>query len=185
MYKFMITNLFKFFLISFFAVGLSSVYVSDHGDFKLMFPVDYTIKKDTATVSIGAIPITEVFCTESSDLSTGNDNRNIFYLSVMEYPDLTFPKDSIDLMDFVIDQSIDQSLLALEGTLDYSSEIESENYYGKIVRISSNKNEEEITRAKFIIYKDYFIAIQVKTLKSNKNFRKSEDFLNSFKVINQ
>ena len=162
----------------------SSVYYSADGDFKMIFPYDYTIERDTAHVAIGSIPVTKVFCRPMTGDTLIRSNGLLYFTSVMEYPEFTFHPDSIDLMEYIIDQSLEQQVSAMNGVLDYESNLDEREYYGKIVRISSKDDPILITKAKYIIYKDYFIVIQVKTNRNDRHFRKAEDFLNSFKVIN-
>lgn len=180
----MIANLFKILFIGITLCSYTTVYYSDRGDFKMIFPYDYSIEIDTADVAIGIIPVTKVFCKEPAKDSLIQKNNSLYFMSIMEYPELTFPKDSLSLMEFIVDHSIEQQLLSLNGVLDYESDLGSKDYFGKIVRISSKEDPLAITKAKYIIYQDYFIVLQVKTIRNDPYFRKTEDFLNSFKVIN-
>lgn len=178
------TNLFKILIIASAMYSFSAVYYSVERDFKMIFPYDYTIERDTAHVEIGSIPVTKAFCRTITNDTLQDSNGSLYFMSVMEYPEFTFPPDSTDLMDFIIDQSIEQQLAAMNGILDYESDLDQESYYGKIIRISEVDDPILITKAKYIIYKDYFIVLQVKTNRNDRHFRKAEEFLNSFKVIN-
>lgn len=181
----MITNLFKILVINVFVWNAANVFENQERDFRVVFPLEYGVQKDTIAVEVGEVYITNVF-SSSSDSSMEDDGdkvRDSYSLTYMKYPEGILSKDSTGLINDLIELSLEQRLKAINGKVDYAADLENEEYQGKQVRLSGIDNPELLLRAKFIVYNNYFIALQTISNKKSEDSSDIQNFQNSFRVI--
>ena len=110
----------------------------------------------------------------------GEDDPNYLYLiNMVKYPEGTFPKDSIDLVEEFLNNAIETSVAKVKGELIYSSSIK--NGLGKLFRIKYNEGG-AIIKGKSFINKDVFISLQVFTIERKSLNDEMDVFLDSFRM---
>ena len=110
----------------------------------------------------------------------GEDDANYLYLiNLVQYPEGTFPKDSVDLVDEYLNSAILTSTEKVNGELVYSAELDYDT--GKLFRIKYNDGN-AVVKGKAFIKSDVFISLQVFTVKGQSLNREMDYFLDSFKV---
>lgn len=154
----------------------------DHG-FEISFHRDFQVKHDSLSLDVGRIPVCQVYHSCKNGSQCGHDNFNALYsLVYMDYPSQSFESDSLDLINVLIQETLETRISEMKGKLDYSSTIENDRYKGILFRISSDSLN-QICKGKFIVYNDRFIALQALTNLENRTNPDITTFLDSFKVI--
>lgn len=112
----------------------------------------------------------------------GEDDPNYLYMvSYVDYPQGTFHKDSLDLIDDFLNESVDALIENLNGELIYSAPSDYGHYPGIIIRASYNENT-LVLRARMLLVDDRFYALQVYTTKEKSLNDDAARFLNSFRI---
>ncbi|MEM9546911.1 MAG: hypothetical protein AAGA77_13105 [Bacteroidota bacterium] len=107
------------------------------------------------------------------------DPNYLYLINLVQYPEGTFPVDSIDLIDEYLENAILSSIEKVNGELSYSSNLERNN--GKLFRVKYN-NGQAVLKAKSFITKDVFISLQVFTVQSKSLNDEMDYFLDSFRI---
>lgn len=107
------------------------------------------------------------------------DANYLYLINMVQYPEWTFPSDSIDLINDYLANAIESSVENVQGELIYSSPIE--RTFGKLFRIKYNGGD-AIIKGKVYIRKDVFVSIQVFTVKSKSLNDEMDIFLDSFRM---
>lgn len=107
------------------------------------------------------------------------DPNYLYLINMVQYPDGTFPSDSIDLIKSYLTNSIESSIDKVEGELIYSSEIE--QGAGQLFRIKYN-NGDAIIKGKSLLIKDVFVSLQVFTIEQRSLNDEMDVFLDSFRI---
>ncbi len=159
-----------------------NVYRPDDNSFSVKLPGKYETSTDTISTDIGDIAVTLVHHRCRIDNYCFHDDPHSDYALVhMDYPLGTFPKDSTELIDLFIEESIENRRLELgkETIIDYKADLDREDYNGMMVRFS-NPSTKALCKGKFIVYDDRLIVLQV--VSSSKQIQRQEvgQFLDSF-----
>jgi hypothetical protein len=115
------------------------------------------------------------------DRSEEKEPNFLYLVNVADYPEGTFPPDSIQLIEDFLEASVESLVLNLGGNLDYtvSHSLLSD---ALLLRISQ-EDKNTIIKAVVLLSKDRFFTLQVFT---HKQYSLNEDvdrFLNSFALL--
>jgi len=106
----------------------------------------------------------------------------LYVINIIDYPEETFPDDSLVLIADFLDQSLLSINDGVGGTLVYDSPInDKKNGVGRIFRIKYNEDY-AILKGKLFLKGDKFISLQVFTTKEKSLNSEMDKFLNSFKL---
>jgi len=107
------------------------------------------------------------------------DDPNYLYLiNFVQYPEETFPADSVDLIEEYLQNAALSSAEKVNGELVYATE--TDRYKGKLFRIRYNDGN-AVAKCKSYIKNDVFINLQVFTIKNRSLNNEMDQFLDSFK----
>lgn len=107
------------------------------------------------------------------------DANYLYLINLVQYPEGTFPADSIDLIEEYLQNAALTSAEKVNGDLVYATELD-ENL-SKLFRIKYNDGD-AVIKGKSYIRDDVFINLQVFTVKSKSLNNEMDYFLDSFKV---
>jgi hypothetical protein len=167
-----------------FAFQSSSIFVNESNQFKVVFPYDYATVSDTIATDLGQIAVTNVFSREERDSDLAVEDQTLYVMTFFKYPEGTLEGFEEDLVTELINDGIEQRKVEFNGKVDYMDVLEEEHYNGKIIRMTAIDDPLKFAKAKYIVFKDYFIVIQSSGLKGRHNQKRIENFQNSFKVLN-
>jgi hypothetical protein len=104
----------------------------------------------------------------------------VFYVvNYCDYPKGTFPADSTDLINEFLDETVNESVKAVGGTLTYQSDIQILMNKGKVWRVQYN-GDRALIKSKCFLVGDRFYLVQT-MMKKEKSMNPSADkFLDSF-----
>ena len=145
--------------------------------FEVQVPSELGVKTKDITTDLGVMTTT-TYAHEGT-----NDDMNFLYVvNVVEYPSGTFPKDSLDLKNEFLEQSIKSMSDGIDGELVYQSEISEEgNGIGRLFRLKYNEGY-GVIKGKVFIKDDVFITLQVYTIKEKSLNDEMDLFLDSFRA---
>ena len=110
------------------------------------------------------------------------ETGNFLYLvNYCDYPDGTFPADSIDLIRAFLQTSLDESVSALEGELIYSDVIRLFENPGIIWKMRDKKGRTVVKNKAFLVDNRYY-SVQVFTSPQLDGNAEREKFLDSFQL---
>jgi len=177
-----LVNLFKVSIILLLFSTDWASYQSEDLSFQVKFPQNFNVVKDSLETKLGKLEIHNVYhyCGEESNCRH-SDSKAIYSLIYMNYPENTFSRDSSEMINELFDETLDQRLIEMNASLDYQSPIEHDLYDARILRFSNP--EGKVCKAKFILYKDCFVALQVISTLAKSKDDEVKGFLNSFHII--
>lgn len=161
------------------------LYLAEDGSFSIVSPGPFTEKYQELSTDIGDIEVFTLLC--QTDLK---DNPNFLYLiNYYDYPpgfrDQEASDSEADFINNLFDESIDESVTSLGGKLLYSTDIKLQDQHdGRLNRVSYN-NGDSIVKSKMFLVDNRFYFIQVYTTKDNSLNILMDEFLDSFKVLDQ
>ncbi len=104
----------------------------------------------------------------------------VFYVvNYCDYPKGTFPADSTELINDFLDETVNESVRTVGGTLTYQSDIQILTNHGKIWRVHYN-GERALIKSKCFLVGDRFYLIQTMMLKEKSMNPSADKFLDSF-----
>jgi len=149
--------------------------------FSIDVPAVMGMKSKTITTQVGDLTNTTYALARTKE-----ESPNFLYMvSMIDYPEGTFPMDSTDLKETYLTESITSLANGVNGEVLYLSDIdEGKNGQGKLFRL---KYDEDfmVIKGKAFIKNDVFIAIQVYTTKDKSLNDEMDVFLDSFRVKEQ
>jgi hypothetical protein len=105
---------------------------------------------------------------------------NVFYLvNYCDYPKGSFPKDSVEMIQAFLNETVESSAKSVYGKVSYSNDITLQMHKGKIWRVQYNNNNVQIKNKCFLV-DDRFYLLQVMTLKEKSLNPSVDKFLDSF-----
>jgi len=110
------------------------------------------------------------------------ENNYLFTVSYVDYPEGTFHRDSLELINELFDASIETHIDDLKGKLIYRSPGEYYSYPGVMYRASYNKNK-AVVKSRLILAGDRFYALQVYTITPKSLNAEMDKFLDSFEIL--
>ena len=120
----------------------------------------------------------------SHSLRTENDSLGhaFFAVSYCDYPDGSFPSDSVSLIKEFLDVTMEQGTSAIEGTLVYSDQISIDDHPGRFWRIHYDEDRSVLkTRAFLVGDRFYTVQIAVRNTHAQEDF--VDRFLESFRLL--
>jgi len=178
-----LANLSKILVISILFFGEWSVYRPDDNSFTIEVPGKYELSTDTISTELGMIPVTLIHHRCKLDNYCFHDDPHSIYAMVhMDYPIGTFPADSTEMINAFLDETIEnrRTEIGEDTILDYQADLDQDDYHGRIVRYTS-PSRKALCKAKFIIYDDRLIALQVVSDKKQIQRKEVRQFLDSFR----
>ena len=153
-------------------------YVSDEGRFSVLVPGQFVTNQKSIPTEVGELPCKSFVYQDT----LGHSKNELYVISYCDYPSGTFHRDSVSLIDEVLEVSVDQEREILNGNVTYNHKTKVEGYPGRIFRLNY-QNGEVVMKSKIFLVGDRFYTIQVYTLyKHNLNFN-VDKFFNSFRLI--
>jgi hypothetical protein len=109
------------------------------------------------------------------------DDNYLYLIALIDYPDGTFHKDSVELVDELFKVSMDTHIQDLGGNLVYKADASLGFHKGLIYRASYNDNK-LVAKCRLLLVGDRFYSLQVYTVSEKSLNDNISKFLNSFKV---
>ena len=111
------------------------------------------------------------------------DPNYLYVINLTEYPEGTFPTDSLDLISEFLDASVKSCVDGVKGKLTYQADIDDRfNGAGKLFRIKHNEDY-GIVKGKAFLKDDIFVVIQVFTTREKALNPEMSEFLDSFRLL--
>ena len=146
------------------------------GRFRVLVPTEPSTSTQDIVTPVGTL-------TNHQFSIKGSDTLNMAYgIGYYDYPKGTFPADSTDLIQTLLQETIENTRMALNGQLHYASDIALKQYPGKIWRIAFNQDK-TLVKCKAFLVGDRFFLIHVLTAQDKSSNTASDKFLNSFSVF--
>lgn len=175
--------LFKILVLSLFSLvnivlNTWEVFEDRDGNFAILAPGDFELKTKQIETTLGEITC-NTFIHQPTDKKA---NNKLYMINYCDYPEFTFPLDSIALHDEFLEISIEQELENLKGELSYTHKANLGPYTGKIYRIVYNDGG-ALMKSKIFIIKDRFYSIQVYTTEDKRLNFDMDKYLDSFRLL--
>lgn len=142
--------------------------------FTVEVPGEMEKTENTVKTAVGDLAIVNYAYQGSEE-----DPNYLYLINIVQYPEETFPKDSVGLMNEYLASVVESSVAKVNGELIYSSDIDRGT--GKLFRIKFN-NGDAIIKGKSFIRDDVFISLQVFTIQNKSLNDEMDVFLESFKL---
>lgn len=111
------------------------------------------------------------------------DDNYLYLIALIDYPEGTFHKDSVELVDALFKVSMETHIQDLGGSLVYQADAPLGFHKGLIYRASYNDNK-LVAKCRLLLVGDRFYSLQVYTISEKSLNDNISKFLNSFKVGN-
>ena len=150
---------------------------SKDGSFTMTAPSkpEYLVKEITTT--IGAMELHSYMVAPKYD----DQNPNLMYLiEYYDYPEGTFPEDSLDLKQFFYEQTAQATSYEIGGSLSYSSKSSVNGIDGFLYRCQY-KNDTYVMKSRTFFIGDRFYHIKVYSEKETSLNDEMDWYLDSFK----
>ncbi len=148
----------------------------DH-DFKVLLPELPKVKSKNLITEIGSL------LTKNYSVSLDKKSTNFFYsINTVNYPPLTFSKDSTAYNNEVINSHIDALSTNLKCKLVYKNEIQISGEAAYLFRLSDEVSG-EVVKGQIVLYKDKIYTVTVFTLLDRSLNSDIDKFLSSFELI--
>lgn len=155
------------------------LFESKDGSFSMIAPSEPEYLQKEITTSIGAMKLHSYMVAPQFD----EQNPNLMYLvEYYDYPQGTFPEDSIELKQFFYEQTAQATSYEIGGTLSYSSKSSLGGIDGFLYRCQY-KNDTYVMKSRMFFVGDRFYHIKVYSEKETSLNDEMDWFLDSFKLI--
>lgn len=144
------------------------------GGFSIMTPTLMEEKHAVVTTGIGEIEVHTYFINPKDTL--GN---YLYLINYYDLPEDLIPKDSSDLAEDFLRNTLDQSIEDIDGSLMYSSEIRIGDNPGLMWR---SKSEKGVVKCRAYIIGNRFYMLQVYSIESKSLNKYIDMFLESFTI---
>jgi hypothetical protein len=151
-------------------------FVSIEGRFRIYVPGPMTEKIDKVKTPLGDLDYHTFYFQNKDKTAT----TLFFMISYCDYPEGTFHRDSIQLIDEFFDETIDAATESLQGKLMYSEKIQLGNNPGRVWRIDYNSGNAVAKTKAFLSGRRYYA---VQTIGLRTDHVSNEKFFDSFKLI--
>jgi len=152
---------------------------SKDGSFSMAAPSEPEYLTKEITTSIGAMNVHSYMCAPDYEAS----NPNLMYLiEYYDYPEGTFPEDSLELKQFFYQQTAQATSAEIGGVLAYSSKSEVDGIDGMLYRCQY-KNGTYVMKSRMFFVADRFYHIKVYTEKETSMNDEMDWYLDSFKLL--
>lgn len=169
----------KIFFVLFFLFTQNDwiIFKSQDSNFSVFVPGEMEKSTETFLTDIGSVDF-------NSFIYKGNalDQNAVFIVLHYKYPmDLTAEENGT-LADSILLTTVEESLIKLNGSLDYKREVDFGYYPGMLYRIKYN-NGNGILKSKSFVIKDNFYSLQIYTTIEKSLNHEMDTFLDSFRLI--
>jgi len=152
---------------------------SKDGSFTMAAPEEPEYLTKEITTSIGAMDVHSYMIAPNYEA----ENPNLMYLiEYYDYPEGTFPEDSLDLKQFFYDQTAEATSYEIGGKLSYSSKSEVDGIDGMLYRCQY-KDGTYVMKSRMFFVGDRFYHIKVYTEKAASLNDEMDWYLDSFKLL--
>ncbi len=152
---------------------------SRDGSFTMTAPSEPEYLEKEITTSIGPMELHSYMLAPQFD----DQNPNLMYLiEYYDYPDGTFPEDSLDLKQFFYEQTAQATSYDIGGTLAYSAKSTVDGIDGYLYRCQY-KNNTYVMKSRMFFVGDRFYHIKVYSEKNTSLNDEMDWYLDSFKLI--
>lgn len=168
---------------TFFGQGVDTdqwiLHKSDKGHFTILMPEEPEYLQKKIATSVGEMNLHSYMCAPEYT----QDNPNLMYLiEYYDYPEGTFPVDSVDLKQFFYDHTASANSAEIGGKLVYQSASTVDGIPGVIYRCQY-KNDEYVMKARMFFVGDRFYHLKVYSEKARSLNDEMDYFLGSFRII--
>lgn len=165
-------------VISLFENSNWQKFTSEEGRFSVMIPGEFVRSDKLVNTDIGEMPCTSFVFQDTFKFS----KNKLYVINYCDYPVNTFHRDSIDLIEELLEISVVQENENLRGQITYDHKKRIEGYPGRMFRINYN-NGNIVLKSKIFLVQDRFYTIKVYTeYKKSLNFD-IDKFFNSFRLL--
>ena len=154
-----------------------SSYIDPDELFEIEVPGEVEVREKRILTGIDTIDVYSYVI----DRSIQGEANFLYLVNVADYPEGTFPADSVSLIDDFLQASVESLVLNAGGKLDYSAEHGTLSDALKL-RISQ-EDKDTIIKAVVLISKDRFFTLQVFTRKLYSLNKEVDRFLDSFTLL--
>ena len=152
-------------------------YSNSDSDFSVLVPGEMEHTQKEILTDVGAISF------NTFQYTPIENNRNELYIvHHYLYPDSLISSDSSFLASELLEATIEQSVVRINGVLDYSRPIQYKDYQGILYRIKYNRGK-AIVKTKAFVIGDNFYFLQVYATIDNSINNLMDYFLDSFQHI--
>ena len=153
------------------------VYADLDNNFSISVPGNMKKEQKSIFTEMGEMEFT------TYQYTANNEDHNMIYLiHHYAYPNTVELNDSVGLIKELLEATVEESLIKLNGSLDYSEPIVFSGYPGILYRIKYN-NKQAVLKSKTYIIENNFYAIQVYTSTNKSIDFKMDEYLDSFRFI--
>jgi hypothetical protein len=162
-----------------FTIATWTEYKNLEGRFRVLIPTDQmTENLKKVKTDVGELTFHQ-YIYKPED----KKDDNVFYLvNYCDYPKGSFPKDSVEMVQAFLNETVESSAKTVYGKVAYVNDIELQTHKGKIWRVQYNNNNAQIKNKCFLVG-DRFYLLQVMTLKEKSLNTSVDKFLESFYVF--
>lgn len=149
----------------------------DHGQIRFLAPGSSEYQEKSISTIMGEITQHHFFYRDTADAS-GN---YLYHVSYYDYPDGTFPEDSLELRDLFLDLILEGSVHDLNGELQYDGTVMVKGHQARIWKIAI-RGGEAMVRNQVIMEGDRILTMQVFTHAQEDKNADIEKFLESIRL---
>ncbi len=152
---------------------------SRDGSFTMASPSEPEYLAKEITTTVGAMELHSYMVAPQYD----DQNPNLMYLiEYYDYPEGTFPEDSMDLKQFFYEQTAQATSYEIGGKLSYSSKSSVNSIDGFLYRCQY-KNDTYVMKSRMFFVGDRFYHIKVYSEKDTSLNDEMDWYLDSFKLV--
>lgn len=152
------------------------LYVDPGGAFEVEMPDSVTVDVQSADTPVGKL---EIVMHQSDEIIEDKIVR--YSVSFCDYPDGTFPADSIDLISFFLEETVNATASQVGGELMYVTDLADASFPTKLCKIVAANGAH--IKSKAILVKDRYYNLEVITPEILSVHNDSDRFFRSFKLL--
>ncbi len=151
------------------------------GSFSMAAPAEPEYLSKEITTSVGAMELHSYMVAPTY----ADENPNLMYLvEYYDYPEGTFPEDSVELKQFFYDQTAQATSFEIGGKLSYSSKSVIDGIEGMLYRCQY-KNGTYVMKSRMFFVGDRFYHIKVYSEKDTSLNDEMDWYLDSFRLLRE
>lgn len=153
-------------------------FINESAGFKITSPGTLIEKYKQIDTEVGKLNLFTYLYSDTTDTA-----QNFLYLiNYFDYPESVLHHDSTDIVTQLFEESTEQMILDVGGTLSYSTNEDGFTYPSYINRYSYDDGY-KIVKSKMVVYKNRFFVVQAYTTKPYALNKQMNVFLDSFRLI--
>ena len=155
------------------------LFVDPDGQFEIRMPEDINESSKLVATPLGDLKYISLSSQEAMD-----DEVVQYILSFCDYPEGTFPPDSIELIDLMLEETISASTESVEGELIYQDGARGRTQQGRIWKVVSEKYNRHFKNLA-VLDGDRFYNLQVIIPPDMALDNNTDEFFDSFKLTDK